>query len=986
MRLRTFGGLELEGTSFKQGKPLLLVAYLCLEGAQDRRHLAELFWPGAVKPMANLATVLARLRKVDRAIIVADVSRVATSLACDATELSISLEQGALNVATDLYRGRFLEGFYLKGIGSELEEWVYATRERLGASVRQALLDLAEAHARVGEFSVGAVLAQRAYLLPGAPEPEAEQLERLYLLLRAGVHREALEVRKEAKAFDLELVLTAEEARGSLHAENEHELLETPTNLPTQPTQFVGRDAEKETLATQLERPDCRLVTLVGPGGIGKTRLAIEVARAQQGAFKDGVLFAPFAAVASPEHMIYTIADVLDVSLDGQADAREQLIAQLRDRELLLVLDNLEHLLDGAELIADVLKAAPGVKVLATSRERLDLLSEQLFEVPGLSFPHGDAQGGATEDLEAYDAVKLLVGRIQRLRPGFQPSGDNAGSVARICRLVGGMPLALELAASWLRVLTLEDVASEIEKGLDVLQTSARDMPERFRSIRAVFDHSWQLLSEPERAALRKLSVFRGGFRREAAAAVAGANLALLAHLVDCSFLTVDEGGRYGQHPLVHEYGQEQLAAVPEEHNKALDAHGEHYFAFIRDREQHRWGSNVPELLAEYDAELENLRAAWRWAVAGRRVADIRQSAEAFMWYFDIRTRLQDGIENYAHAVQGLDEDDPTHHAALSYVLTLQGHLLYRQGRLDEAVHQTEWGLALAEPLGDTESINVARFVLGTVAELMGDYPNAKRNHEEAIALSRVLGKPEIVIAMKNLAIVEQALGNFEQAKSLLHEALDLSRRHENPLGVIVILSHLGGLTLLTDGPREARALLKEGLELAHEIGFMHEIANLLRHLATAAYDLGAYDETRTLCLEALGVARDSSYRTAEALILITLGRVAAAQGDDGEAQDRYRQSLDIAWNNREIAKVLETLIYLAAIEADRGRPELATRWLSLARRHPATPQRFRVEAQHQLESMRHRIPDLEPEPEAVETNSSELRQVVEEILSTPPS
>ena len=979
MRLRTLGELKLDGTDFTKPKPLLLLTYLALEGATDRRHLAELFWPGAVNPLGNLNTVLTRLRQAGDGLVEADELRVWTPLESDAQGLLHALERGELEAALELYGGRFLDGFYLRDWGAELEEWVYTRRETLAGQVREALTRVAEREAGTGDFTAAARRAEVAYLLPGAPEPPLDGLRRLYTLLRAGESPQAAEVLKEAEGYGATLLLSVEQARG-IYRETAPRPGPATGNLPVQPTRFVGRGAEQAALAAHLERPDCRLLTLVGPGGIGKTRLAIEVARAQQGAFRDGVYFAPFAAVASPEHMIYTMADVLEVNLEGQADAREQLMAQIGDRELLLVLDNLEHLLDGAELIAEVLKAAPGVKVLATSRERLDLLSEQLFEVPGLSFPRGNAD----EDLEAYDAVKLLVGRIQRLRPGFRPGGDNAESIARICRLVGGMPLALELAASWLRVLTLEDVASEIDKGLDLLQTTARDMPERFRSIRAVFDHSWQLLSEPERAALRKLSVFRGGFRREAAADVAGANLALLAHLVDRSFLTVDEGGRYGQHPLVHEYCQEQLTTAPEEQDQALDAHGEHYFGFIRDREQHRWGSNVPALLAEYDAELENLRAAWRWAVASHRVADIRQSAEAFMWYFDIRTRLQDGIENYAHAVQGLDEDDPRHRAALSYVLTLQGHLLYRQGRLDAAVHQTERGLALAEPLGEMESINVARYVLGTVAELMGDYPNAKRHHEEAIALSRALGKPEIVIAMKNLAIVEQALGNVSQAKHLLHEALDLSRRHDNPLGLIIILSHLGGLTLLTDGPREAQALLEEGLELAREIGLMHEIANLLRHLATAAYDLGTYDEAQALCLEALGVARESGYRTAEALILITLGRVAAAQGDDREAEDRYRQSLDIAWNNREIAKVLETLIYLAAIEADRGRPEPAVRWLSLAQRHPATPQRFRAEAQRLLASLPDPLSSSES-AETAETDTSELRGVVEGILGRAP-
>ncbi len=308
---------------------------------------------------------------------------------------------------------------------------------------------------------------------------------------------------------------------------------------------------------------------------------------------------------------------------------------------------------------------------------------------------------------------------------------------------------------------------------------------------------------------------------------------------------------------------QERLAETPEEQRQTLDRHGAYYIGFIRDREPERWGTKVPELLVEFD--LENLRAAWRWAVASRWLTELQQSAEAFMWYSDIRTRYQDGIDTYTHAEEHLDENDPEQRPVLSEILTNQSHLLYRQGQLDEATRQAERGLAIGEPLGERNSIMNAAFVLGTVAELKGDYPKAKGYHQKAIAVAKAVDRPETAIAMKNLANVELALGNYQRAQDLFSEALALCRRRDNPLGVALTLSNMGGLTLLTEGPHEAQALLEEGLELAQAIGFRTEIPYLLRNLAAAAYDLEAFDEAEALCREALDIARENGTRTGEA-------------------------------------------------------------------------------------------------------------------------
>ena len=379
MHLRTLGGLSLAGTSFTRPKPLLLLAFLVLEGPQHRRHLAQLFYPAAANPHRSLASEINRLRKGAASAIETDGDRVWSEIGSDAQTLVTTLEANDLDEGIKLYAGRFLDGVFLKDWSVELEEWVYGKRKALAGRMRQALLTVAEREAGDGDFKAAALRAERAYLLPGAPEPALDELRRLYTPLRAGESLQATEVNREAEAYGATLELSAEQARSSFRAAASHSGSTTPSGLSVQPTRFVGRREEKEALQALLESPDCRLITLVGPGGVGKTRLAIEVARAQQGAFADGVHFAPSAAVASPDLMIYTLAEALNVSLEGQMDSRMNLLSQLRERELLLVMDNLEQLLEGVSLIAEVLTAAPRIKVLATSRERLDLLSEQLF-------------------------------------------------------------------------------------------------------------------------------------------------------------------------------------------------------------------------------------------------------------------------------------------------------------------------------------------------------------------------------------------------------------------------------------------------------------------------------------------------------------------------------------------------------------------------------------------------------------------------------
>ncbi|HSR29272.1 MAG TPA: protein kinase, partial [Anaerolineae bacterium] len=423
-------------------------------------------------------------------------------------------------------------------------------------------------------------LPDLAQLVPGIPDALADlvyrMLERDHQQRIPSVRLVGAEL--EAIQFGGSLVTLAPSATAAGTQARSRFATPTPAsdgprhNLPAQATPFVGREAELAELACLLAEPQARLITILGAGGMGKTRLALEAGAGALDGFEDGVYLVPLAPLQSAQAIVPAVARAVGLSFSDDGEPRDQLLDHLNPRTMLLLLDNFEHLLahptvpathghgklgdgDGAGLVDDLLSAAPGVKVLATSRLRLNVQGEQLFHLLGMEVPHGEA----TADAGAYSAVKLFVQGARRVRPGFELAGRDQQYVARICRLVAGMPLAILLAAAWVELLSPEEIEGEIAASLDFLETDLRDVPERQRSIQAVFDYSWNLLGERERAVFAGLSVFRGGFLREAAQAVTGATLRELKALVDKSLLHRTPTGRYEIHELLRQYGLEKL-------------------------------------------------------------------------------------------------------------------------------------------------------------------------------------------------------------------------------------------------------------------------------------------------------------------------------------------------------------------------------------------------------------------------------------------
>lgn len=431
-------------------------------------------------------------------------------------------------------------------------------------------------------------------------------------------------------------------------------------------TSFIGREKEYSDIQQLLTQPDCHLLTLVGPGGIGKTRLALHLGTLLRDKFARGTFVVYLQPLRSAEFFVSAVADALGISLIGQEPPLVQLAHYLNDKEALIILDNFEHLLDAAKQLTILSSSTPHIKYLITSREALNLQEEWLYAVPGLAFPTDlDPDRLGQND----DAVQLFNDRAQRVYPDFAPDKE-VEAVIQICQLVEGLPLALELAAAWRKTLACQAIADEIQGGLAFLTTRHRNVLARHHSMQTVFDQTWQRLNEQEQAVFKRLSVFRGGFLREAVAAVTGASLPILSTLVDKSLLRLDGNGRYQIHELLRQYAAEQLSKNVDDDQQTHAAHAHFYIELLHQRSGDVVGGRQREALLEIRADLDNIRVAWLWAVAQGDADALQKGSESLGLYYQFLGGYQEGVTLFSQATEVLLAQPPSEAADLALLGT----------------------------------------------------------------------------------------------------------------------------------------------------------------------------------------------------------------------------------------------------------------------------------------------------------------------------
>jgi predicted ATPase/DNA-binding NarL/FixJ family response regulator len=623
----------------------------------------------------------------------------------------------------------------------------------------------------------------------------------------------------------------------------------TTVSLPPQLTSFVGRTGDLSEIATLLSDPACRLLTLVGPGGIGKTRLAIQVAAEAQSHFGDGICFVALQPVGSTDFLVPALADALQLTFYGQESPRSQLFHYLRSKQLLLVLDNFEHLLDDVALLTEILEAAPQIKLLVTSRETLNVHEEWVRAVTAMQVPDNEL----ALDLEDYDAAQLFIERARQARGDFVVDRERP-HVIRICRLVDGLPLAIELAATRVRVMSCRQIAEEIQRSMSFLTTSLRDVPERHRDMYAVFGPSWDRLTPAECEIFVRLSVFRGGFEREAAEQVAGASLSVLAALVDKSLLRVTPTGRYEMHELVRQYAEARLLEEPPgESERVQRRHCEYYASFLAQRERDLKGNGLLRALVEIHPEIDNIRAMWRGAVDRRMESEIERSLDGLALFYHIRCLYQEAEDAFRMVV---DELGNARSALLGRILMWQGHSaasLYDPGGHDRVNQLLQEGFSL---LRELESYGQTAMPLWVLSE----YNDDPEMHED--------------------------IGQF------CVDNLVAFRKRGDRWGTAWALLGLGNVPLLGGEYERAREYFQEGLAIFRELGDQLGMAGALQALIKVAYRQGAHLEEKRYAQEALALAQTINDRGGIVIAQIMMGRAALKLGDYEEARRRLEQNL----------------------------------------------------------------------------------------------
>ncbi len=710
-------------------------------------------------------------------------------------------------------------------------------------------------------------------------------------------------------------------------------------NLPPQSTPFVGRNEELAEISALLAKEPCRLLTLVGPGGIGKTRLAIEVAiRTVVDHAPDGAAFVPLQGV-QPGYLASAMAEAAGVPLSGQEEPRDQLLRHLHSKQMLLVLDSFEHLLTSElDLVAEVLRAARGVCLLITSRQALNLRQEWRYRVSGLQVPTSMAD----EDLVAYSAAQLFAARARHVRHDFSLTAERAG-VVRICQLVEGMPLALELAASWLTTLSCAQIAAEIHRHLDFLSTRLQDVPERHRNMQAVFDQSWALLTAEERAVFSRLSVFQGGFQREAAKEVTDTSLNILSSLVDKSLLRREPDGRYQIHELLRQYAAERLGTSPDAVTQARDRHCAYFTEFMQQRLTNI--SHQRRDVQEIAAELDNVRAAWQWAVEQGKSEALDKAASTWFYFCQIQGRYPEGEAALAAAARSLEQQAPTpeRDQVLAQVLDDQGWLCIRLGLLDKAQDALEQSLALYQKRDAAPAPGMGtdpRTALGVLATVRGDYTQAVQFGAEARQLSEARDDSwNRMFAYYVLAGASLAQGQLQAAGDYARQGYDNARRLNAQWFMAYLLNELGDVARALGHYTEARQNYQTSYAMRQEFDDPEGMAVALNHLGQIAFLQGDAAEAQRIYNHSQVIYRKIGDLGGLATALNGLGRAACALGDYQDAGKQIHEALQIADEIRFLPLTLATLVSAGELLLRTDRPESAAELLSLVVRYPASEQ-----------------------------------------------
>jgi len=952
--------------SFRPDKRYYFLAYLARHRDWvPRERLARLFWPehSRSKARLNLRQLVKRTRRLPWQAEL-ETSGDANDLQLrwrprtDLAALELALAHRDWESALLLYRGPLLGGLRVDG-AEEFAVWLDFERLQLQERWRAGVLSYAAElgsngdHHRAAhvlmlvlrqdefdeevlrEFMTSSVMCGHATRALAAYDAFEGLLESEMGLIPSSTTQE---LAQHIRSGDAAIVVARTQVPSQpTNADTVSSRSSTVTHstTPVTPPPLIGRELEMSDLAHQLRHRDCRLLTVTGPGGVGKTLLTRHAIAELRQNYQDGAIFVPLEALRESSSVPGHIASALGLAMTGvdELDPLERVVLAIGDKQILLVLDNIDHLEGAGEVVSRLVAGCPRLDLITTSRERLDLVEEWLLPIDGFPSP---AVGIDLATATSYDAVQLFVRRAERLRPSFYLAEQDLPYVITICRLVDGLPLGIELAAAWLRLLSCREIAKEIEHDTDFLDRSPSNAAERHRSIRATFEHSWRRLGFAEQSVLRDLSVFRGEFHREAGTYVADTKLPVLAALVDKSLLITRAEGRFCLHPLLRQYAYEKLAADPVALRRKREAHSRYYLNLLT-RSSEFNGGGLMSARAALDEAFDELAAAWHWACGSRPLNELGRAAAPLAGLCVHRGRYYDGILLLTTA---LDSSTPEPLGSLAYcrLLLQRARLEERLGRFEEAQREANRGLDLLPLTGAQRERLSGLQVLGKVAVRSGRYAEAKEIFLEALAIAEEhRSLRDSAQLMSKVGLAEQYLGRRARAAVWYRRALRLQSQLENLPGVVSARSNLGNVLRLLDQPAAAREMLDQALALAESIAAADILPNLHINLGVLDLDQSHPSQAAKQFGAALQLARRSGNRSLEANANFQLGRLALAAGQALASQSAFLDSLLLATEIGQREKMIDNLVGLAWARWRCGDLASAKRWLSVAADHSAT-------------------------------------------------
>lgn len=965
--------------------PVTLLVYLALKGVWvDRRELALLYRPDApeAEALSYLRKLIFRARRYGWATgleVEADALR--WQVRTDVALFDAAISAKEWEVAVNEFRGPLLGGALLTAAPG-FTAWCEAEAAALDTAWLRAAGGLAHQHEEAGRFEEAVRVHQRVLAHDQFAEASVQAL--LRLLSSSGRRQEALALyesfrqvlQDELDAVPLETtealadVLRSSATGDALPMRPRQLPGAAPATLPSPATPFVGQRSELQRLARWLGPEGARLITIVGLGGSGKTRLAVEAAyRAHQ--VGKPVAFVSMASALTRSAAAAAVVEALHLPWTSE-DAEEALTAGLQSRELLLVLDNFEDAIAAAPLVSQLLAAAPNVSALVTSREPLKVAGEWLLDISGLETP----PEGADADLASFDAVRLFVQQAKRLSPALRLDSKSLTDVAAICRQVEGLPLAIEFAASWAPLMAVPEILQEVQRNPSLLASQQRDVPARHQSLWRIFDHTWERLSDGERGALRALTVFPGDFALKAARAVTGAELAVLLRLMDVKLLRRTGQGRFALHQLVRQYAL-QRSSAESELARARTAHANHYSLLLESLTPNLKGNDVHAGLAAVQAELPNVLAAWNHAVTHADLAALDRARDALDQYFYYRADFATGCRLFGEAVEAVERAAPSNNSIaaggpggharvagrlLVHLSQLEGY----RGRIPASVAVGERALAILTDVGSEADVAYAKMALGNSLIRTGAYPESTQLMQDVLTHARTAGDLYLQGAAHNgLAnIVSFTDGNMTLAEEHYRASLRANRKLGNLEGINGALINLGACRYDVGDLEYATRLWQEAAQMAEELGYLQREAVLhnnlgsvleaqgrtadaeqryqlslrlrreiddvsgqakaLHNLGRLAAERGELPEAEGLLEEALELFLETDDRAGTAHVRSSLSRLLAAQGRNADALHQARDSLALALEIESLSDILSSLLSLALLHERAGESALA--------------------------------------------------------------